>query len=83
MKTYREISLSSFEYWSGAKANASMLTTEELDYLDDVLCDMYPDGMDETMVNDLLWFEFGFCCELIGLRYDCDEDKVIRGEEED
>jgi hypothetical protein len=81
MKTYREISLESFEFWSGAKANAAMLTSEELNYLDDVLCDLYPDGCDETLINDLMWFEFDFCCECIGLRYDAEEDKVIREEE--
>lgn len=78
MKTYREIALESFEFWSGAKANAAMLTREELNFLDDVLCDLYPEGVDETFVNDLLWFDFDWCCSAIGLEYDCENDIVIR-----
>lgn len=78
MKVQREIALESFEFWSGAKANAAMLSRDELCMIEDALEDIYPDGMDEVQVNDLFWFDFDWCCESIGLKYDCDEDKVIR-----
>ena len=31
MKIYKEESLQNFEFWSGAKANAETLTSEQLD----------------------------------------------------
>ena len=34
--------------------------------------DLYPDGMEETEVNDLFWFEEEFLCELIGVDYEED-----------
>ena len=37
MKIYEEKSLASFDFWSGAKNNAAMLTIEELEQLGDLL----------------------------------------------
>ena len=82
MKVYREINLESFEFWAGAKANAAMLTRDELCAIDEVIEECYPEGVDETWVNDLFWFCFDEACAMIGLEYDCDEDKVIREEDE-
>lgn len=78
MRINTEQSLRSFQFWSGAVENAKMLTTEELDAVEYVLEDIYPDGVDETTVNDLFWFEFAWVCESIGLEYDADEDKILR-----
>lgn len=78
MKIYREENLSNFEFWSGACANAAMLTAEELDNIGDELEMLYPDGMSETEINDIFWFDFGFACELIGLEYDEEEDEINR-----
>ena len=35
-----------------------------------ILDDLYPDGMTETQINDLFWFEEEFLCESIGVNYD-------------
>lgn len=80
MKIYREENLSNFDFWSGACANAAMLTAKELDNIGDELEVLYSDtdGMSETAVNDIFWFDFGFACELIGLEYDEEEDIIIR-----
>ena len=58
MKIYSEKSLRNFEFWSGAKENANELTGAQLDEVENILEDMYPDGMSETEINDLFWFEF-------------------------
>jgi hypothetical protein len=34
--------------------------------------------MEETQINDLFWFDFGYICELIGIEYDEDNAKIIR-----
>lgn len=78
MKIYEEKSLSDFEFWSGAKNNAEMLTIAELDEVEAVLEELYPDGITDTEINDFFWFDFGYICELIGLEYDEDEDEIIR-----
>ena len=58
MKIYKEESLQNFEFWSGAKANAETLTTEQLDTVETILEDFYPEGMDESQINDIFWFDF-------------------------
>ena len=70
MKIYREESLSGFEFWSGAKDFAEKLTDTEFDQIEDNLTGLYPDGMGETELNDLFWFEPGTVCEWLGLDYD-------------
>lgn len=78
MKIYREESLSSFEFWSGAIANAEEFTLEELDRIGDELEVENPDGMDETEINDLMWFEPEHLASLIGLNWDGETGKIIR-----
>ena len=67
-----------FESWSGAKANAEMMTAEELDSVENELEAMYPEGMTDTEINDLFWFDFDYVCDLIGLEYDAKNDEIIR-----
>lgn len=73
-----EQSLRYFEFWSGAKNNAEMMTAEELDSVENELEAMYPEGMTDTEINDLFWFDFEYVCELIGLEYDAENDEIIR-----
>lgn len=67
MKVYEEISLRDFEFWSGAKENAEELTDGQLDKVEAILEDLYPDGMDETTINDLFWFDFDTIREWLGI----------------
>ena len=73
-----EQSLRNFEFWSGAKANTEMMTAEELDSVENELEAMYPEGMTDTEINDLFWFDFEYVCDLIGLEYDAEKDEIIR-----
>jgi hypothetical protein len=78
MRIYCEISLTSFEFWSGAKTNAAQLTYDELEQLEYMLEDVYCDGgWTDTQINDLLWFDFPMVCEWLGLELDDNED-IIR-----
>lgn len=79
MKIYREESLSSFEFWSGAVENAEEFTIEELDRITEELeAADNGDGYDETQINDLMWFEPEYLASLIGLEWDSEKGKVIR-----
>ena len=66
MKLYKEESISNFEFWSGAKDRAENLTSQELDQIESILEDLYPDGMSDTQLNDLFWFDFETVLEWIG-----------------
>ena len=79
MKIYKEESLSNFEWWSGAVATADRIWeergTEGWNELEAILEDAYPDGMDETELNDLLWFEPETIFEWLGIGNEEDEDE--------
>ena len=66
MKIYREENLSSFEFWAGAKDRVKYLSTEQLDNIGSILEDCYPDGIDETTINDFFWFEEDTIAEWLG-----------------
>ena len=80
MRVISEMSLTNFEFWAGAKANAEMLTYEELEQVGYVLEDIYEEIEDVT-INDLFWFDFSWVCESIGIKYNEEEDIIIRDEE--
>ena len=73
MKLTREEALSNFDFWSGAADRVKYLTKNELEAIEKELDVLYPDGMDETQLNDLFWFDFDFICGLIGT----DEETVF------
>lgn len=74
MKIFKEESLRYFEFWSGAKENANELSGEQLDKLETILEDVYPDGIDATDLNDMMWFEFDTIKEWLGIE-DEEEDE--------
>ena len=80
MKVYSEISLTRFEFWAGAKANAERLTYEEMEQIEEIIEELYPDGIDEVNINDLFWFDFGCVVEWFGYKYDEEKDRIIREE---
>ena len=68
MKITSEISLKNFKAWSGAKDTLNKLI--ELDKCDDlefILDDLYPDGLTDTQLNDILWFEDEWIYEILGI----------------
>ena len=67
MKVYKEMNLRDFEFWSGAKSNAETLTDEQLDMVESILEDAFPDGMDVTQINDIFWFDFDTIREWLGI----------------
>lgn len=77
MKLYSETSLSDFNFWSGAKDNASRLTSSQLDTVEYILEDLYPEGMGETSLNDLFWFNFDAVKEWLGISDSEEEEEEI------
>ena len=79
MIIYKEESLKNFQFWSGAKYLASCLTEKEFDIIEELLEELYPDGMEETQINDFFWFEGNFIAQALG---DKDEDDLMKSAEE-
>jgi len=67
MKITSELNLTDFNFWSGAKQHN--FDYDELNNIESELECLYPEGLTETQVNDLFWFEEEFLCECIGLDY--------------
>jgi hypothetical protein len=53
MKIYREIPLTEFEFWAGAKDTIKYLTDYELEQLEQILEDLCPEGLSEEQLNDI------------------------------
>ena len=52
-------SLNDFDFWGGATSRWEEI--QELGLEDDVMAmieDLYPNGLTDTELNDLIWFEF-------------------------
>lgn len=79
MKLYKEESISNFEFWSGAKDTAKYLTDKEFNTIESMLEDLYPEGMDETQLNDFFWFEDDTIAKWLG--YSSFEEIMERDEE--
>ena len=68
MKITSEMSLRNFKAWAGGKVTLNKLI--ELDKCDDLefmLDDLYPDGLTDTQLNDILWFEDEWIYETLGI----------------
>ena len=53
-----DLDLNSFNAWSGAVDTLDRIQREgKCEELENILEDLYPDGMTETQLNDLLWFD--------------------------
>ena len=64
-----ELDLNNFEAWSGAKETLERIQREgKCEELENVLEELYPDGMTETELNDLLWFDSESVYEWLGIR---------------
>ena len=68
MKITSEMSLKNFKAWSGAKDTLNKLI--ELDKCEDlefILDDLYPNGLTDTQLNDILWFDDEWIYETLGI----------------
>ena len=66
MKIWKEMPLSKFEFWAGAKDTVKYLTEDELDQIEQILEDLCPEGLSDGEINDLFWFERDLIAEWLG-----------------
>ena len=79
-----ELDLNSFQAWSGAKDTLERIQREgKCAELENVLEELYPDGMTETELNDLLWFDSESVYEWLGIRSEEQIKKEIKEAEDE
>ena len=68
MKITSEMSLKNFKAWSGAKDTLNkLIELDKCDELEFILDDLYPDGLTETELNDMLWFDDEWIYKTLGI----------------
>lgn len=75
MKIISEISLSNFEFWSGAEDRAKNCTIEDLDAIEEILEEGYPEGIEDGELNNLFWFDFDTVARWLGYEDEADFDR--------
>lgn len=79
-----ELDLERFEAWSGGKRTLERVINEgKCGYLEQMLEELYPDGMTETQLNDLLWFDSESVYEWVGIRSEEQIEREIREAEDE
>ena len=79
VKKEYETDLHSFEAWSGGRDTLVELTFEQINQLDEAVSEMYSEGIDETELNDFLWFERDYIAEILGYE---NFDEIINRDKE-
>jgi len=68
MKVHSDLSIRDFEAWSGAVDTKKRIIDEGLcDEFDSLIEELYPDGLTDTQLNDILWFEEDWIFESLGI----------------
>lgn len=72
MKTTNDnMTLENFETWSGATVTKEKIIQEgKAEEFDQLIEDLYPMGIDETQLNDILWFEEDWIFEMLNIDTD-------------
>ena len=80
MKIIQEIGIASFNAWSGARDTKAIIEKNNKEsQFDSMIEELYPDGLTDTELNDLLWFEDEWIFESLGI---CEDEEIEEEEEE-
>ena len=68
MKVTTEITLRNFQAWSGAVETKEIIIDSGQDeQFDSLIEELYPEGLTETNLNDILWFEDEYIFNQLGI----------------
>lgn len=71
-----DASIANFDAWSGAKdTKETIINAGKAHEFDALIDELYPDGLTETHLNDLLWFEPEFIFENLGISDEENDDE--------
>lgn len=61
----KESSVQHYGAWNGARDLVNRLTPDEVITIDNWINEEFPDGINETHLNDILWFADDFIIEVV------------------
>ena len=68
MKITTELSIREFEAWSGAiDTKKKIIDNDKAEEFDELIEEIFPDGVSDTYLNDLLWFDANWVLETLGI----------------
>ena len=74
MKVITETNLRGFNAWSGAVDTKNLIISLGLEEEFEMLIDeLYPDGLSDTELNDILWFDSDWVLEDLGIKEEEEE----------
>lgn len=82
----KDFDLEEFEPWGETAINTKekIVDAGKADAFSAQIQELYPDGIPEVTMNDLLWFDWDWCFELVGINdYEDDEDEDDEDEEDE
>lgn len=69
------VGIDGFKPWSGAVSTWDTIVDEDkLDAFEFILEDLYPEGITDTQLNDILWFESDWIYENLGIIEEDEEE---------
>lgn len=69
MKIFSETKLVDFQAWSGAiDTKNTIIDHDKASEFDDLIEEVYPDGLSETELNDILWFGDEWVFDTLGIK---------------
>ncbi len=77
MKTFNDdMRLCDFKAWSGGEdTQRVILENNKGDEFDSLIEELYPDGLSETQLNDILWFDSDWCFEMLDITEEEDAEE--------
>lgn len=65
-----------YQPWAGARDTYALIDCHnKLEDLDNLITECYPEGLTETQLNDILWFESDWVLDNLGIEDD-DNDEL-------
>lgn len=76
MRVYQEISFEDFDAWSGAvDTKEKIIDAGKAEEFEALVEELFPNGVDETELNDFLWFDDDYIFEALGITEEDEEDE--------
>ena len=73
MKVITETTLREFDAWSGAVSTKNLIIHLGLEEeFEELINELYPEGLTDTQLNDILWFEEDWILENLGVEVEED-----------
>ena len=74
MKVYEELNLKDFNAWSGAVVTKERIINEGKEQeFEELIEELYPNGIDVTELNDLLWLDQEYVLGTLGIETELEE----------